>query len=164
MLRALVLPALVVLAAVAIGGCGGGDETTTAATETEESAAGTAAETGGAEGKTVEIKMGDYFFAPADATAEAGPTVIEAPNEGSVEHELVVFKTNMDPAKLPTEANGEVDEEKLDEVAEEAGEVADVEAGETKSEEFKLSPGTYVMFCNLPGHYAQGMYGTLTVK
>jgi uncharacterized cupredoxin-like copper-binding protein len=69
----------------------------------------------------------------------------------------------MNPAKLPTEANGDVDEEKLDETAEEAGEIADVEPGDTKSEEFDLKPGKYVMFCNIPGHYAQGMYGTLTV-
>ncbi len=164
MLRVLALLALVAMAAVASGGCGGSDETTTVATEAEETAADTAAGTGAADGKTVEIKMGDYFFAPKDASAQAGPTVIEAPNEGAVEHELVVFKTSMDPAKLPTEASGDVDEEKLDEVAEEAGEVADVEAGETKSENFKLSPGEYVMFCNLPGHYAQGMYGTIVVK
>ena len=29
---------------------------------------------------------------------------------------------------------------------------------------FKLTAGKYVMFCNLPAHYAQGMYGTLTAK
>jgi uncharacterized cupredoxin-like copper-binding protein len=160
MLRVLALLALVALAAVAIGGCGSSDETTTAATEAEETAAGTGA-TGG---KTVEIKMGDYFFAPKDASAQAGPTVIEAPNEGSVEHELVVFKTSMDPAKLPTEANGDVDEETMDKIAESAGEIADVEAGDTKSGNFELTPGKYVTFCNLPGHYAQGMYGTITVE
>ena len=108
--------------------------------------------------------MGEFFFKPSDATATAGATTIEAPNEGSVEHELVVFKTNMDPAKLPTEANGEVNEEKMDKIAESAGEIPDVEAGDTKSAQFKLTPGKYVMFCNLPGHYAAGMYGTLTVE
>ena len=56
--------------------------------------------------------------------------MITAPNVGAVEHELVFFRTNMDPAKLPTEADGSVDEEKMDEVAEEGGEIADVEAGE----------------------------------
>jgi len=146
------------IAGVLLAGCGGGDDTTSttpAAAETEAA--------GGAGGKTLEIKMGEFYFEPSSATAKAGQTTIEAPNEGSVEHELVLFKTNADPASLPTEANGEVDEEKLDKEAEEAGEIADVEAGDTKSEEFDLSPGKYVMFCNLPGHYAQGMYGTVTV-
>jgi uncharacterized cupredoxin-like copper-binding protein len=154
----------IALAASIVAGCGGGNddgETGTTATATENEAATSGGGAGG--GKRLTIKMGDYFFAPASGSAKAGKTVIEAPNEGSVEHELVVFKTNMDPAKLPTEASGGVDEEKLDEVAEEAGEVADVEAGETKSGSFELAPGKYVIFCNLPGHYAQGMYGTLTV-
>lgn len=147
--------ALVAIAGALLAGCGGGDSTTIT-TETE--AAG-----GGAGGQTVEIKMGDFYFQPQNATAKAGQTTIEAPNEGSVEHELVLFKTNKNPAKLPTEANGGVDEEKLDQEAEEAGEIADVEAGDTKSEKFNLTPGKYVMFCNVPGHYAQGMYGTVTV-
>jgi uncharacterized cupredoxin-like copper-binding protein len=142
----------VAIVGVLLAGCGGSDETT------ESQAAG-----GASGGKSLEIKMGDYYFDPKDGTAEAGQTTIEAPNEGDVEHELVVFKSNKNPADLPTEANGGVDEEKLDKEAEEAGEIADVEAGDTKSEEFNLTPGKYVIFCNLPGHYAQGMYGTLTV-
>lgn len=162
-LRMLVPLALIAIAAIGVGGCGGSDNDTTV-TENEETSAGATSEADSAGGKTVEVKMGDYFFSPEDVTAQSGPTTIEAPNEGSVEHELVVFKTNLDPSKLPTESNGDVDEEKLDEIAEEAGEVADVEAGETKSENFKLTPGKYVIFCNLPGHYAQGMYGTLTVE
>lgn len=157
--------ALVAIAAIGVGGCGGGsDNGTTTATEAEETAADTAGGAGSTGSKTSEIKLGDFYFAPRDATLEAGTTTIEAPNEGSVEHELVIFKSNENPADLPTEANGEVNEEKLDQEAGEVGEIADVEAGDTKSEDFKLTPGKYVIFCNLPGHYAQGMYGTITVE
>jgi uncharacterized cupredoxin-like copper-binding protein len=152
--------ALLAIAGFVAVGCGSDSGTTTAETTTETAAAGGSA--GGA-GATLEIKLGEFFFNPKNATAKAGKTTIEAPNEGAVEHELVVFKTDMNPAKLPTEANGEVEEEKMDKVAESAGEIPDVEAGETKSEEFDLTPGKYVIFCNLPGHYAAGMYGTLTV-
>lgn len=153
--------ALVAIAAILIAGCGGDDDTTTTATENESE---TAAAGGAGGGATLQIKMGDFFFDPENATAQAGPTTIEAPNEGSAEHELVVFKSSLSAAKLPTEANGEVDEEKLEQTgAEEAGEIEDVEPGRSKSGDFKLSAGKYVMFCNLPGHYAQGMYGTLTV-
>jgi len=159
--RLLVLPALAAITAIFIAGCGS-DSSTTTTTEAESPAA---AATGGGAEATLTIKMGDFYFSPKNATAKAGMTTIEAPNEGSMEHELVLFKSNMNPAKLPTEANGDVDEEKLDEskAAEEVGEIADVEPGDTKSEEFELTPGKYVMFCNIPGHYAQGMYGTLTV-
>ncbi len=150
--------ASVVIAGVLLAGCGGDDETTTPTGGATESEAA-----GGTGGKAVEIKMGEFYFEPQNATAEAGQTTIEAPNKGSVEHELVLFKTSKNPANLPTEGNGDVDEEKLGKEAEEIGEIADVEAGETKSEEFDLTPGKYVMFCNLPGHYAQGMYGRVTV-
>lgn len=152
--------ALSAVAAVLVAGCGS-DSGTTTTTENESAAAATGG--GGAGGPTLSIKMGEFFFGPKNTAAHAGPTTIEAPNEGAVEHELVVFKTNMDPAKLPTEASGEVNEEKMDKIAESAGEIPDVEAGETKSAQFELTPGRYVIFCNLPGHYASGMYGTLTV-
>lgn len=147
--------ALGATAVIFLAGCGS-DSGTTTTTESASAAAGSG-------GPALTIEMGDFFFAPKNVTAKAGPTTIEAPNEGSVEHELVLFKTNMNPAKLPTEAGGGVDEEKMDQIAEEGGEVPDVEAGVTKSGKFDLKPGKYVMFCNLPGHYAQGMYGTLTV-
>ena len=154
--------ALAAIAAVFIGGCGSDSGTTTTTTENESEAANTTA-AGGGEETTLTIKMGEFFFAPKNVAVKAGATTIEAPNEGSVEHEMVIFKTDMDPGKLPTEANGEVNEEKMDKIAKSAGEIPDVEAGETKSSQFKLTPGRYVMFCNLPGHYAGGMYGTLTV-
>jgi uncharacterized cupredoxin-like copper-binding protein len=149
--------ALSAVAVIFVAGCGDDSGTTTTTENQSETAAS------GSAGPTLSIAMGDFFFTPADATAKAGTTTIEAPNEGSTEHELVLFKTNMDPAKLPTEANGEVNEEKMDKIAESAGEIADVEGGETRSGQFELTPGKYVMFCNLPGHYAQGMYGTLTI-
>lgn len=150
------LLALIAAAAIFAAGCGSDSGTTT----TTENESETTAASGSA---TLTIKMGDFSFTPQNASAKAGTTTIEAPNEGSVEHELVLFKTNMSPAKLPTDSSGGVDEEKMDQVAEEGGEVSDVEAGKTKSGKFQLTPGRYVMFCNLPGHYAQGMYGTLTV-
>lgn len=152
---------MLAIAGFVVVGCGGDSGTTTVESATETGAAGGSA--GGGAGAALEIKMGEFYFSPKDATAKAGPTTIEAPNEGTVEHELVVFKSDMNPADLPTEANGEVAEEKMDKVAESAGEIPDVEAGETKSEDFELTPGKYVIFCNLPGHYAAGMYGTLTV-
>jgi uncharacterized cupredoxin-like copper-binding protein len=142
-------------AALAIG-CGGddGNGTTTQAQTT----------TGASQGKTAEIVMGDYFFKPSDATASSGKVTISAPNEGQLVHELVLAKTNTDPGSLPTTSDGEVDEAKLEQKGEDAGEIADVAPQATKQGTFDLTPGKYVMFCNIPGHYAQGMYGTLTVK
>jgi len=115
-------------------------------------------------GKALQITMSDDFFTPKDATAKAGSVTISAPNTGHLVHELVLAKTEADPSKLPTTSDGSVDEAKLESAGQDAGEIADVTPGGTKKGAFKLTPGKYVMFCNVPGHYAAGMYGTITAK
>ena len=115
-------------------------------------------------GGALQITMSDDFFTPSDATAKAGAVTISTPNTGQLVHELVLAKTQTDPAKLPTTSDGSVDEAKLEAAGQDAGEIADVSPGGTKKGTFKLTPGKYVMFCNVPGHYAAGMYGTITVN
>ena len=84
---------------------------------------------------------------------------IDAPNEGKVPHELVVLRTNQDPAKLKTKSNGEVDEAAYTG----PGEIGETAAGATGKKTVSLKPGKYAMICNLPGHYKSGMYGSITV-
>lgn len=161
---------LAAFAMVAFGaitaGCGSDDEAgTTAAAESEsesdadESAGGTTtASTGG--GETLAIDMGEFFYKPDAVEAKAGEVTIDASNIGSAPHELVLAKTDDAPDQLPTSSGGSVDEESLDV----PGEVEEVEGGAEGTVSLDLQPGKYVMFCNLPGHYSGGMYGSLTVK
>jgi uncharacterized cupredoxin-like copper-binding protein len=142
-----------------VAGCGSSDESSTTAAEDSGETAGTST-SAAAGGQSLEVAMGDYFYDPVDAEAKAGTVNLSAPNEGDLPHELVLAKTNDDPANLPTLGDGSVDEESLDV----PGEVGEAEAGTTGTATVDLQPGKYVMFCNLPGHYAAGMYGTLTVK
>ncbi len=160
-MKATVAAALLIVG-LAAAGCGDDDSST----EDDDSSAATESTTSTAavSGESVEIKMGDFYFDPQDVTATAGTVSITAPNEGQVEHELVLFKTNLDPAKLPTDSSGEVDEAKLETEATTPGEIEEIAAGDTGEGEFEMTPGKYVMFCNLPAHYAQGMYGSVTVK
>ena len=136
-------------------GCGGSDKkesTQSATTSTQQGAANTV--------NNVTIKMGEYFFKPKDVSVPAGKVAITAPNSGKVEHELVLLKTDVDPAKLKTEKDGEVKEDAYSG----PGEIPDVEAGETGKTVMDLKPGKYAMICNVPGHYKAGMYGRVTVK
>jgi uncharacterized cupredoxin-like copper-binding protein len=115
-------------------------------------------------GKALTITMGDYSFTPSAVTTSTGPVTITTPNGGQVEHELVLLKTDRSPASLPVKGN-EVDEEGLEaKGVETPGEIEEVGPGQTKSGSFKLTPGSYVMICNLPGHFQKGMYGSLSVK
>ncbi len=169
-LTSLLATAFAILAAALFAfGCGGDDSSTTSAdssaatsadADADEDAAAETSTSSGPADASLEVQMDDFSFNPADATTTAGSVEISAPNVGGVMHELVLAKTNLDPAKLPTVAGGEVDEEALDV----PGEIPDVAAGSTGTATIDLEPGKYVMFCNLPAHYAQGMYGSLTVK
>jgi uncharacterized cupredoxin-like copper-binding protein len=143
---------------LAIAGCGGGGDNETSSTQAQAPAQPSG-------GGSLTIEMSDYAFSPKDATTNAGTVTISAPNQGQVPHELVLLKTKQSPGSLPTLSNGEVDEEGLEASGVESpGEIEDVGPGETKSAALKLTPGKYVMICNLPSHYKQGMYGTVTVK
>jgi uncharacterized cupredoxin-like copper-binding protein len=141
-------------------GCGGDGDDNAATTQAAPS--GQTATSGG--GNELTIKMGDYSFTPSAVTTQAGKVTISAPNDGQVEHELVLLKTDQNPVGLPLNGD-EVDEEGLEaKGVENAGEIEEVNPGATKSGTFKLAPGKYVMICNLPGHFQRGMYGTVTVK
>jgi uncharacterized cupredoxin-like copper-binding protein len=44
------------------------------------------------------------------------------------------------------------------------GEVSELDPGQSGSLSMKLDPGTYMLFCNVPGHYMAGMWTTITVE
>ena len=43
------------------------------------------------------------------------------------------------------------------------GETSEIQPNKSKSLHVRLEPGTYMLFCNVPGHYAWGMATTLDV-
>lgn len=146
-------------------GCGGDDDDTATSEEAAESDEATEEEsaattTPAAGGETLKLEMGEFYYKPEDVTAKAGTITIDAANVGKAPHELVLAKTDADPAKLPTASDGSVEEDGLDI----PGEVEEVEGGEDGTVTLDLQAGKYVMFCNLPGHYKGGMYGSLTVR
>ena len=158
---ATLLALLTALAAIAAVGCGSDNGNDEGTTEPTSGAGGQTQATGGG---VLEIKMGDYFFNPASAESSPGSVTVSAPNVGKLEHELVVFRSNASPSSLPV-SGGEADEAAFEKQgAVNVGEVEEVAPGETKTATMNLTPGSYVMICNLPGHYQQGMYGSITVK
>lgn len=149
-MRTTILRVGVLLSVFIAAGCGSDDTTsdTTSSATTETTQAASAA---------ITIRMTEFAFSPKDARAKAGKVTITAPNDGNVVHELVVLRTDADPAALPMDG-ADVDESTS------VGEIADVEPGDTKKTTLDLEPGAYVMVCALPGHYESGMYGSLTVE
>jgi uncharacterized cupredoxin-like copper-binding protein len=143
-MRLLIALTAIIAISVVMAACGGDDDSTDSASASSGA-------------RAVTIKMSEFAFTPNDATAPAGKVTIEAPNTGKQTHELVLLKTDENPAKLPKKGN------KVDESTS-VGEISDVEPGATKKHTFDLQPGKYAMVCALPGHYESGMYGSLTVR
>ena len=156
-IKGLCLAAIVVLVAPVAVGCGGDDNGDGGQAAAPSATATQTATELPAASRALTIHMTEFAFDPDEVVAKRGKVTITAPNDGQVVHELVLLKTDADPAHLPKKGD-EVDESTS------VGEVADVEAGSTKKATFTLAPGKYAMVCALPGHYEGGMYGSLTVK
>jgi uncharacterized cupredoxin-like copper-binding protein len=125
------------------------------------------APTGGA--PQVAVTLSEFSIAPVPVTVSGGQVTFSVTNKGVVTHEMVLAQTDADPAALPTlkasdppvegHAVGDVNEAVLTS----PGEVDDVAAGTTKTGTLTLDPGKYVLFCNVPGHFAAGMHTAFTV-
>jgi uncharacterized cupredoxin-like copper-binding protein len=140
-----------VAAAIAVAGCGSSGSDTAKATATPP-AAKAAASNG-----TLKVTSTEFAFQPMTATAKAGKLTLTLVNDGKVPHELVLLKTGQDAGSLRVKS-GRVSEDAS------VGEVSETAAGATKSTTLTLARGAYVFVCNIPGHYADGMRGTLTVQ
>ena len=94
-------------------------------------------------------------------TVAAGEVTFEAVNASKdIIHEMILAPV-MDQAKsLPyVVADMKVDED----AAGHLGEVSELDPGKSGALTVTLKPGTYILFCNIPGHYAMGMWTLLTV-
>lgn len=93
-------------------------------------------------------------------TITPGRVTLQAVNQSkALVHEVVVVRDDGDK-KLPFDA-------KRDRVIESRvhslGEISDLKPGKTGKLTLDLKPGTYVLLCNEPAHYKDGMVATLTV-
>ena len=79
-------------------------------------------------------------------------------NDGPSVHEFVVLRTDDAPDALPVE-NGVIPEDQIDLI----DEVDDLAPGTSSSLDVNLDAGAYVLVCNLPAHYEQGMFAAFTV-
>ena len=115
---------------------------------------------GGATGGAIAVTLKDFELTLSSSSAPAGMVKFDVTNDGPSEHEFVVFKTDLAEDALPVEG-GAVNEEGAG--VEHIDEIEEFPAGETMSKTFDLAAGKYVMICNLPGHYEQGMHASFEV-
>jgi uncharacterized cupredoxin-like copper-binding protein len=138
-----------VLLAVA-SACGGNDNTSSSTATTKSLAT------------PLRATEKEYAIAFDHSTVSAGKIRLTAKNAGTVEHELVAFRTDRAETDLPM-GSGEVDEEG-EGITHIDPEAEDIPAGGEKTITMNLTPGRYVFLCNVPGLYQLGMHTVLTVS
>lgn len=114
--------------------------------------------------------MGGAMRMTADRSTVAHGTVsFLVTNGGTVSHELVILPLpeNQIPGTRPIGADAKIDEtgslgEASNTCADGAGQ--GILPGTSGWVSLTLPPGRYELICNLPGHYAAGMYTQLTVN
>lgn len=149
-LRATFVLAMVVpLLAASCGGDDGTDNPTTPATTS-----------GGGGGNDVSAALEDFAIALDPDTVDAGDVHFEVTNNGPSVHEFVIFNTEFDEDSLPMDG-ATVDEN--DAGIEVVDELEDLDADTTTDLDVPLDAGSYVIICNVEGHYQSGMHTTLTV-
>ena len=106
--------------------------------------------------KEMEIQL-------SSTTAPAGSVEFVIKNSGKVPHEFVVLKNELPDKQLPLKGDkldedakglksvGEVDEDKL-------------KSGATQTLKVNLTPGRYLIVCNVGKHFMKGMKTEFTVK
>ena len=93
-------------------------------------------------------------------TVKSGTVTLQAENQSkTLVHEVLIVRD--DGIKdLPFDAkHGQVIESRLRRM----GEIADLAPGRSGKLKLNLKPGTYLLFCNQPGHYRDGMFTRLVV-
>jgi uncharacterized cupredoxin-like copper-binding protein len=100
----------------------------------------------------VNSTLGEYWIRPSSTTVSAGKITFTARNVGQVEHELMVERT-----PIEMDAPGQPNEEAAQ------GMIEDMAPGQSGKMTLNLRPGTYMLFCNVAGHFAAGQFTTLRV-
>jgi uncharacterized cupredoxin-like copper-binding protein len=95
------------------------------------------------------------------STVPAGEVTFQVKNSSTeVTHQVLVFPYVEGKPFLYDADLSMIDEEKAGKL----GEVLDTEPGKTGELKLTLAPGKYALICNIPGHFANGMWAVLTVN
>ena len=143
--------------------CGGGDDDTSPATTAAPTTAPAAA-TAPTSVSTVNVELDEFSLGVDNNLGSAGEITFHTTNAGVLPHEFVVLRTDLAADALPIDtANARADEDSAGTVI---GRIPQGElgSGSSASATYTLTAGTYVLFCNVSGHYQSGMTTAFTVQ
>ncbi len=98
-----------------------------------------ASSSGAASGTEIIVK--DFALEPKDVTVATTTVTLAVTNEGPTLHNIAI----------------------RDESGKELSTTRNLDEGESETITSDIAPGSYILFCSLPGHESLGIKGTLTV-
>ena len=113
-------------------------------------------------GMGADMSKATMFLKANPATVKAGEVSFEVSNDSkAVVHEMILASIANTAKPMPYLDNeNRVDEDKAGDL----GEVSELDPGKKGTLTVTLKPGTYLLYCNVPGHYMAGMWTTITAK
>lgn len=102
---------------------------------------------------TVRATLSEYKIELKRSSAPAGKIRFKVTNAGTMNHELIVIRTNRAPGDLPVRGSQASEKGAVGEIEED-----ELGPGDTRSLTLRLKRGKYVLICNVPDHYQNGQY------
>jgi uncharacterized cupredoxin-like copper-binding protein len=98
----------------------------------------------------------------APTTIKAGSVILQAANFGTIQHELLVFQSDLAPSAYPLDKDGNIIEDGPGINLVSDGDNLDPGTTQTRTADL-TQPGSYLFVCNIPGHFKAGMYSPIAV-
>jgi hypothetical protein len=121
------------------------------------------------EGGKLGVDLDEWSITISPDSVPEGPIEFTIKNNGSLEHELTIVRTDLAADELPTKDDGSVDLDAPD--VHEERTVEEIGDGDETGRTFSLDPGNYVLIDNTvddvdgeeTAYYGKGMYAGFTV-
>jgi uncharacterized cupredoxin-like copper-binding protein len=142
--------AVALLAILLVAACGGGKKS-------------------GATTTTLQVTLKEWSVETSKQQVKPGPVTFQVSNQGTMQHDFVVIKSDLPPDGLPVNDTGLVSESQVNTVSH----MVPFAAGSTQSLTLDLTPGKYLLICNIVempqggkpvSHYRNGMVASLLVE
>ncbi len=113
-------------------------------------------------GQVVDVREVSFRIHVSQDTVQAGPVTFHIVNGADdMLHEFIIVKTDLQSTNLPIDpVTSRVNEDAIEIVTSQDN----IEPAHSREINLNLDEGHYVLICNLPGHYLQGMMIDFYVK
>ena len=108
-------------------------------------------------GSAVSVALVEWKLLPGQITVRAGRVTFVVRNDGTMDHEFLVLRSDRHHHSLKVKGGKAVETGRL-------GEIPRIPSGTAKRITLKVPPGRYVMLCNMLGHYQAGQYAALRAR